>query len=345
MPLRQRKRWHFYRYQKAENGRQSRKNSNRLLIMNKRQNFTRYAWFLVFYNVLVILWGAFVRATGSGAGCGQHWPTCNGTVIPLNPSTNTLIEFFHRITSALDGLLVIFLLVWAILLFRKGLVQRRVRNAAIGSLVFIIIEGGLGAGLVLLELVEDNATVMRAFAVGIHLVNTFVLLTWLTLTAWWSTTIRNPNPANTRSRWFWWLVLGAVAVAAVGSSGAITALGDTLFPPETFLHGLRQDFMDGMHFLVRLRVYHPIIAILTSAFIWVMVSIVPNRHPSAKILPRLGGYLQIMIGTQILAGGLNVLLLAPTWLQLLHLFLSDSLLILLVVYAVELLAADQPTPP
>ncbi|HUN22810.1 MAG TPA: COX15/CtaA family protein [Anaerolineales bacterium] len=312
--------------------------------MNKRQNFTRYAWFLVFYNVVVILWGAVVRATGSGAGCGRHWPTCNGTVVPLNASVNTLIEFSHRITSALDGLLVIFLLVWAILLFRKGLVQRRVRNAAIGSLVFILVEGGLGAGLVLLELVEDNATVMRAFAVGIHLINTFILLTWLTLTAWWSTNICNPNAANTRSRWFGWLVFGAVAVAAVGSSGAITALGDTLFPPETFLHGLRQDFMEGMHFLVRLRVYHPVIAILTSAFIWVIVSIVPSRYPKEKTLHRWGGYLQMIIGTQIIAGGLNVLLLAPTWLQLLHLFLADALLIMLVVYAAELLAADQPTP-
>ena len=49
-----------------------------------QRNFTRFAWLTLGFLILVILWGAFVRATGSGAGCGNHWPLCNGVVVPLS---------------------------------------------------------------------------------------------------------------------------------------------------------------------------------------------------------------------------------------------------------------------
>ncbi len=48
--------------------------------------FSRYAWGVLLWNVLVALWGAYVRATGSGAGCGSHWPTCNGEILPRAPA-------------------------------------------------------------------------------------------------------------------------------------------------------------------------------------------------------------------------------------------------------------------
>ena len=56
----------------------------------------RFAWGLLAYNVAVILWGAVVRATSSGAGCGDHWPLCNGVVLQSNPRLATLIELAHR---------------------------------------------------------------------------------------------------------------------------------------------------------------------------------------------------------------------------------------------------------
>src|SRR5436309_12547598 len=75
-----------------------------------------FAWFVVFYNVLVVLWGALVRATGSGAGCGNHWPLCNGQVLPVSPTAHTVVEFTHRMMTGGWTFLVIGLLVWT---FRK----------------------------------------------------------------------------------------------------------------------------------------------------------------------------------------------------------------------------------
>jgi heme A synthase len=71
----------------------------------------RFAWFVVVYNIAVILWGAYVRATGSGAGCGSHWPLCNGALFPATANTQTTIEFTHRVTSAVSLVLVAILLI------------------------------------------------------------------------------------------------------------------------------------------------------------------------------------------------------------------------------------------
>jgi protoheme IX farnesyltransferase len=81
---------------------------------------SRYAWGVLVWNVLVALWGAYVRATGSGAGCGAHWPTCNGEIIPRAPQVETLIEFTHRATSGLAFLAVLALLILALRTLPKG---------------------------------------------------------------------------------------------------------------------------------------------------------------------------------------------------------------------------------
>ena len=151
--------------------------------LRSRRNFTRFVWVTLGLLILVILWGAFVRATGSGAGCGSHWPLCNGVVLPREARVDTMIEFFHRITSALSGLFVLAMVVWAFRLFPKGHI---VRKGAVLSLFFIITESLLGAGLVLFEWVAHNASVGRAISMALHLVNTFLLLGAVTLTAWWA---------------------------------------------------------------------------------------------------------------------------------------------------------------
>ncbi|HRO25313.1 MAG TPA: COX15/CtaA family protein, partial [Promineifilum sp.] len=152
-------------------------------IPKSQANFARYAWFVLTFLILVILWGAFVRATGSGAGCGSHWPLCNGVVVPREPRIETLIELTHRVTSALSGVLVLAMLFWAFRLFPKGHI---VRKAAAWSTVFIITEGLVGAGLVLFEWVAHNQSVRRAISMAVHLVNTFLLLAAVALTAWWA---------------------------------------------------------------------------------------------------------------------------------------------------------------
>src|ERR1044071_4013704 len=117
--------------------------------------FARYAWGVLAYNVAVVLWGAYVRATGSGAGCGNHWPLCNGEVTPHSPAIATLIEFTHRATSGISLALVGLLVVWA---FRAYPRRHRVRLGAALSLVFLLTEALIGAALVLLEHVAKNTS-------------------------------------------------------------------------------------------------------------------------------------------------------------------------------------------
>ena len=144
------------------------------------RSFARFAWSVLAYDVAVIAWGALVRATGSGAGCGQHWPTCNGQVVPRSPAAQTLVEFTHRVTSGIALLLVVVLVLWARRVFARG---HPVRKAAALSLVFIITEALLGAGLVLFGWVAKDASAGRGWAMGLHLANTFLLLAALALTA------------------------------------------------------------------------------------------------------------------------------------------------------------------
>src|SRR6476660_6564466 len=148
--------------------------------------FARYAWFVLGWNMLVILWGVFLRASKSGDGCGQHWLTCRGEVVPSAPQLKTIIEFSHRITSSLDGLIVIALAVWAIWIWSRSKDETtgRIMKTALGALLFVIIEGLLGAGLVLTGNTAENLTPERPFWMAAHLVNTLVLLAFLTLTAW-----------------------------------------------------------------------------------------------------------------------------------------------------------------
>lgn len=190
--------------------------------------FAKFSWAVLVWVVLVILWGAVVRATGSGAGCGSHWPSCNGEIIPTPRAIQTVIEFFHRMMSGGALILILILLIWGLRISPKGSPQR---IGVIGSAVFIIVEALLGAGLVLLKLVNENTSALRAVAVAIHLLNTFILLAFVALNAWWASggkriTLRGQGrllPAL--------LGIGLAGVAVIGMSGAVTALGDTLFPP------------------------------------------------------------------------------------------------------------------
>jgi heme A synthase len=200
--------------------------------------FTKFAWFTLFYNLLVILWGAYVRASGSGAGCGAHWPLCNGVVIPRNAQVETLVEFTHRLMSGLSLIFVVILLVWALRSHPKG---HPVLLGAWLSMIFILTEALVGAGLVLFEWVAHDDSVARALSMAVHLVNTFLLLAALTLTVWWG---MGGPPIRVRSRgWlFWGLVTGLVGVLILGVSGALNALGDTLFPAASLGEGIQQDF-------------------------------------------------------------------------------------------------------
>src|SRR5579864_8395919 len=182
-------------------------------------NFTRYAWGVLGWNLLVILWGAYVRASGSGAGCGSHWPLCNGEVVPRAPRLETIIEFTHRMTSAVSLLATGWLAVWSVRRFPR---DHRVRRYALLSVVFLFAEAQLGAGLVLFEFVASNASVGRAFYLSLHLVNTQFLVAALALTAWYSRDASSNVAQNATRRSP--RVIAALPLALVVSvTGAVTA--------------------------------------------------------------------------------------------------------------------------
>ncbi len=312
--------------------------------------FARFAWTLLAYDVAVVLWGAYVRATGSGAGCGRHWPLCNGEMLPRVPRVETLIELSHRVSSgvALAGTLA--LLVWAWRAFPRG---HRVRKGAAWTSVFAASEAAIGAALVLFELVAHDASMKRALSVCMHLVNTFMLLASTALTAAWASAASSggapaspgaPLRSGRRRALAWILGVPAALLVVVGASGAVTALGDTLFPPPSLAAGLAQDLAPGAHAFVRLRALHPMLAALTAATIVLAASAVRALAPT-RAVRGLSRALGVLALAQVAAGLLDVATLAPVALQLVHLALADAVWIALVLTAAAALSAAPDQPP
>ncbi len=300
------------------------------------QRFARFIWGVLAYTVLVILGGALVRATGSGAGCGSHWPLCNGEIIPLSPQSETIIEYAHRASTGLLGVLILGIVIRAFYAYPKG---HPIRLGAAGTLFFLITESLFGAALVRLELVADNASIARGVAIALHLVNTYLLLAFLTIAGRWASN-GAPIRLGGRSATAWILLLGFVGMLILGASGAIAALGDTLFPPASLLDGLRDDFSPAANILVRLRVFHPLIAVVVGTYL-IGGSTIINASIRSAHLDRLKRSMTALILTQFVAGVLNVIWLAPVWLQIVHLLISDLIWINLVLYAASALT-DQP---
>jgi heme A synthase len=290
--------------------------------------FRRFAWGVLGVSLFVILWGAFVRASGSGAGCGRHWPLCNGQMLPARPGTATLIELAHRLSSGLALALVAGLFWWS---RREFLAGHRSRRWAAWSLVFICTEALVGAGLVLLELVGADDSLARAGYLAVHLLNTFLLLGCLALTAHHAAQ-DSPRRAPRAGPAAWLLAIGLLLVLLVGMSGAIAALGDTLFPSLSLGEAFRADASATSHILIRLRVLHPLTAVLSGCYLVVMVWWVGRLRPPAahSVWGRL---LVALVLSQLGVGLINLLLLAPTVLQLAHLLIADLLWISLVVFA------------
>jgi heme A synthase len=304
-------------------------------VQSKR--FTAFTVGVLAYNILVILWGALVRAVHAGDGCGTHWPLCHGAIIPAYPAFDTYVELTHRLTSGVAALLVLALAVWAWRAFPRG---HLARLGAVAALVTMVSESLLGAGLVLFNLVADNSSPARALVVALHLINTFLLLAALTLTAWWAQGGGAPR-LRRQGRVAWLLGFGLVGMLLLGSSGALTALADTLFPVRTLAEALAQKFAGGAHFLERLRIIHPIIAFSMGLYLLVSSEIVVRRRPS-PLTRRLAQALIALFVAQGLAGALNVLLLVPLAVQLVHLLLAELVWISLVLLAAAALA--QPIP-
>jgi cytochrome c oxidase assembly protein subunit 15 len=292
----------------------------------------RFAWAVVVYNVLVIVWGAVVRATGSGAGCGNHWPLCNGQMVPLNPRVATVIEFTHRMMSGGTLVLIVALVVWV---FRGTVEKHLARSFVIAGLVLTLNEALLGALLVKLGLTATSTSPLRPPMLALHLSNTLLLLGTLALTAHFlgrkTATLRGAVRFEHKMP----AMVGLLAAMVIGVTGSLAALGDTLFPSTSLRSALAADFSSSSEWLVRLRILHPASAVVAGAFIlwllWRAVFTARDVAPAHAEQRRLGLWLAGLLAFQFLLGGLDVLLRAPVWMQVLHLAGADAFWCVLVV--------------
>jgi heme a synthase len=299
------------------------------------KRFAEFAWALLAYNILVILWGAYVRASFSGDGCGAHWPFCNGEVIPHHMGAPMAIEFTHRMMTSIDSLAVIAMCVWAFRTFPR---RHIVRLCSLLSMVFLLIEALLGAGLVLLRYVAKDQSAGRAWYLSAHLTNTMLLLAALTITAWAAyknaDRLRLGNASHT--------LIGALPVVVfVSITGAIAALGDTLFPASSLSAGMQQDFSSASSLLLRLRLFHPVVAVLGAAYLIWASALVLKRNEAGGAHKAAGRVLGLTL-FQLAVGTVNITLLAPVWMQLFHLFMADAVWIAVLLVLLEVTRVRAP---
>ncbi len=304
------------------------------------RNLRRFAWALLAYNIFVILWGAVVRATSSGDGCGAHWPLCNGTILQHHPKAATIIEFLHRMSS---GVVLIGVVLLVVFTFRGTSRGAWARIAAVAATLLTINEAFLGAMLVIFGYVDRNQSVGRSVMLSLHLANTLLLLAALALTAHFL------SVGSAASRYLTYLqhlptaLLGLGATLVVGVTGSLAALGDTLFPAQTLSAALAQDFAPHTSWLIRVRILHPLSALAGALFIaWLVFRAVTIG--SSTVNHRLAFSVVLLLGFQIALGLADVTLLAPVWLQVLHLFGADLLWATMVVLSAQLCVVREPFP-
>jgi heme A synthase len=232
--------------------------------------------------------------------------------------------------TVLDLVLVAALLAWAFRAF--GARHRATLGAALASL-FLLTEALIGAALVLLDHVARNASLNRAYSLSTHLINTLTLLACLALTAWWA---GGRPAANPRGPGAWPAAASLGLFMVLGVSGAIAALGDTLFPARTLAEGFAQDMNPAANVFLRLRLWHPVLAACVTLWLALYGAVGIARRPDV----RLGaGIVMTLAGLQLSVGMANLFLRAPIWMQLVHLLVADLLWISLVLFCATLLSA------
>lgn len=287
----------------------------------RSKGLTRFGWVALGYTTFVILFGAFVRASLSGDGCGAHWPTCNGEVFPnITEGGKMLVEFGHRVTSAVVLPLMIILVVWARKIFPKGHAGRKWPVAA---LFFTLLEAAIGAKLVLRGWVVQDDSVARVVVQSFHLLNTYFLLGAIAMTIYYAAG-RRPQPVRQSTVLKVAVYAPLVGMLLLGVTGAIAALGDTIFPAASLREGIANDFSPTAHFLERLRVLHPLIATSVGVMVMALYGYVAHIRPNEQ-LKRVGRWVVGLYLFQMAFGLTNLLLNAPVAMQVGHLLISNAI--------------------
>jgi heme a synthase len=296
-------------------------------ISTLEKRLRKWAWFLLVYTILVILWGAWVRISHSGDGCGDTWPLCNGQLVPEAARGKTWVEYGHRFTSGLYGIVVIFLFIWIQKLktkFELTSVHRWMR----WTTVFMISEALLGAKLVLFGLVNLDQSGWRVVVMSLHQLNSFLLVAFtvrfLAATfehqyrSEWSLRVnKNIQPRFLSSPIF---LMGFLLIAI---TGAWASLSTTLFPSTSLLDGFAKDFDSASHIVLKLRGFHPVFGILIGGGL----SLALYRISSGLnvFLGRVALLCSALIATGIVVGMLTLFMLSPVPLKLVHLLLAHLL--------------------
>lgn len=303
-------------------------------MQTQQARFAKFAVFVLVFTIFVILWGGFVSASGAGDGCGEAWPLCESAAERTATPMETFIELFHRGTSGISLLLVVVMFVRGRRLYPK---RHAVRTAVFWSLVFMLGEAAIGALIVIFGLVAESESLARAFTQPLHLVNTYLLLGFLTLTVYYAR--GNPAVPIGRRRVARLFGVALAGVLLVSAFGTLASLASTIFPSQTFLDGVRADFSADSHYLIRLRVWHPIIATAVGVYlIWLVRRV---RTPQNDTL---GTAVLILFGAQYALGALTAILLTPIVLSLLHLLISDLIWMGLIWLGAEALRESSPQP-
>ena len=295
--------------------------------MNSSRALSRTAWAMLAGVVVVVSSGGLVRATNSGAGCGESWPRCDQQLFPVPDSIEQLIEFTHRILTS--GLVIGGIALIVLAYFQLGK-SHPVTRAAVIAFGLLLVESLLGAALVVFGWVEQDASIGRLIAVPVHLVNTFALIAGYALVAWRAAGRSDFSIAEAGHRGRV-LMVGAGILVLIGAVGALNALADTLFPAESVASAIVAEFGATAPFLLKIRVLHPLIAIVGGVGI---VAIVRYLDVGMFAAARKRGWIVVgVIGLQFAVGLLNIALLTPVEIQVVHLVIADLLWIAYLFYA------------
>jgi heme A synthase len=121
----------------------------------------------------------------------------------------------------------------------------------------------------------------------------------------------------------------------------LAALSSTLFPAISLTEGLRQDFSETSHFLLRLRISHPILSVAVGVFLIFLAGWFKSKQKENIWVNRWANALIILVFVQFASGALTLLTLAPIVMQLVHLLLADAVWIAFVLMMANVLAAEE----
>ncbi len=136
---------------------------------------------------------------------------------------------------------------------------------------------------------------------------------------------------------------GLVSVMVIGITGSLASLGDTIFPADSLRHAVLEDFSSSSPTVLRLRVLHPIAAVIGSLYVSWLLRVFWRKRARSTCM----SLLLITLTGQIALGAMNVILLAPVWLQMTHLLVAEIFWILLILASADQLFGihDSDVPP